>query len=79
MPMIIKFYTKSCGPCKMVTNALDELEVTYEEVDIEEDMQSAIDNRVSSVPTLINTETGSRIIGFKNKQKIQEWLNGNPS
>ena len=77
--MIIKFYTKSCGPFKMVTNVLDELEVTYEEVDIEEDMQSAIDNRVSSVPTLINTETGSRIIGFKNKQKIQEWLNGNPS
>jgi hypothetical protein len=63
----------------MVTAVLDDLEVEYEGVDIEEDMQTAIDNRVSSVPTLVNTETGSRIIGFKNKEKIQEWLNDNPS
>ena len=75
--MITKFYTQSCGPCKMLTSVLDELGVEYKEVDVEADMQTAIDNHVSSVPTLINTETGSRLVGFKSKEKLQEWLNDN--
>jgi|TARA_B110000908_G_C9893472_1_gene287834 hypothetical protein len=63
----------------MLTIALDEMGVAYHEVDIEEDMQTAIDNRVRSVPTLINAETGSRLVGFSNKEKLQEWLNDNIS
>jgi len=75
--MITKFYTQSCNPCKMLSSILDELGVEYQEVDIEKDIQTAIDNRVSSVPTLINTETGKRLVGFQSKEKLQEWLDDN--
>jgi glutaredoxin len=73
--MIIKFYTKSCVPCKMLTKALNEIGAIYNEVDIESDIQTAIDNRVRSVPTLLHVETGARLVGFSSKEELQEWLN----
>jgi len=75
--MIIKFQTKGCSPCYAMSVLLDKMMVEYEEVDIEKDMESAIDNRVSSVPTLINTTNGNRLVGFKDKETVKEWINDN--
>lgn len=77
--MIIKFYTEGCMPCKVVTTILDDKGIIYTPVDIEKDMESAILHRVRSVPTLINTDTGTRLVGFKNRETVEDWLNGNRS
>jgi len=75
--MIVKFYTEGCMPCYALTVLLDELMVDYDEVNIEKDMESAIDHRVRSVPTLLNTDTGARLVGFKDKETVEAWLNDN--
>jgi|TARA_R110002126_G_scaffold279899_1_gene427017 thioredoxin 1 len=75
--MIIKFYTEGCTPCKTVSAILDELGVSYENVNIEKDMDSAIKYRVRTVPTLVNTETGKRLVGFKDKLTVEGWLDDN--
>jgi thioredoxin-like negative regulator of GroEL len=53
--------------------------VEYVSCNIEEEYQIAADNKVMSVPTLLNTETGKRLIGFKNEEKVKEFLNDNNS
>ena len=75
--MIIKFYTTGCAPCKVVSTILDELQISYEDIDIGKDMESAIKHRVRTVPTLVNTETGKRLIGFKDKTTVEDWINDN--
>ena len=75
--MIIKFYTEGCSPCYAMSVLLDKMMVEYEEIDIGKDMESAIDHRVSSVPTLINTADGSRLVGFKDKETVEAWINDN--
>jgi thioredoxin-like negative regulator of GroEL len=77
--MIIKFYTEGCQPCKALTTLLDNMMVEYVSCNREEEWLLAADNRIMSVPTLLNTETGKRLIGFKNKEKVKEFLNDNCS
>ena len=77
--MIIKFYTKGCQPCYALTTLLDNMMVDYVSCNIEEEWEVAADNKVMSVPTLLNTKTGKRLIGFKNEEKVKEFLNDNNS
>lgn len=74
---IIKFMTKGCAPCAAVGEVLDGMGIEYEEVDLALDIDSAILHKVRSVPTLLNTETGERMIGFDGIYKTQEWVNDN--
>lgn len=72
--MIIKFYTEGCAPCKAVSAVLNSNEIDYDEVDIGKDIDSAIKYKVRSVPTVINTETGATLVGFKGITQTQEWI-----
>lgn len=72
---IVKFMSPGCQPCKAVGRVLDQMEVEYTEVNISEDMTAAIEHRVLNVPTLINTDTGAKLIGFPGILKTQEWIN----
>lgn len=56
MKKIIKFYTSTCGPCKIQTEWLKKLEnVEIQNVDIEDDdsMELMIKYKVRNVPTLV--------------------------
>ena len=73
--MIIKFYTEGCAPCKAVSQVLNSLEINYEEIDIGKDIDPAIHYKVRSVPTVLNTETGATLVGFKGIMETTEWVN----
>jgi len=77
--MILKFYTEGCSPCKAVSSILDDLGVVYNEIDIGKAMDSAIEHRVMSVPTLLNTETGERLVGFRSNAAVEAWVDDNYS
>lgn len=72
--MIIKFYTEGCAPCKAVSQVLNHNEIDYDEVDIGKDIESAIHHKVRSVPTILNTDTGATLVGFKGITQTQEWI-----
>jgi len=77
--MLLKFFTEGCGPCYALSLVLDEKMITHGSIDINKDIDSAIAYRVMSVPTLLNTETGARMVGFKDKVTLEKWLNDNQS
>jgi len=77
--MIIKFYTEGCQPCYALSTLLDNKMINYVSCNIESDWALAAEHKIRSVPTLLNTETNNRLIGFKDKETVEGWLNDNPS
>lgn len=78
---ILKFYSKTCGPCKMVAPVVksvsDELGIKVTEIDIEEQMDVAVKHNVMKVPTLIFLKDGvevDRVLGFINKANLKNKL-----
>lgn len=83
MKKILKFYSPTCGPCKVVSKNLSTLkEVEIKDIDItDEANESLIDEyKIMSVPTIVllgeNNEVLSEFKGIPPIELIQEALNG---
>ncbi len=78
--VLVDFYATWCGPCKMLSPILEqvnnELEnVTVAKVDIDEALPLAKGFGIMSVPTMIifaNGEEKERLIGLRQKAQIIE-------
>ena len=56
--MVVDFWAKWCGPCKALIPRLEQMEseypnVTFVKVDVDENMDAALDLGIRSVPTII--------------------------
>lgn len=79
---LLKFQASWCQPCKMLTAALKDLELPFDvtEIDIDEDMDTAMKYGVRGVPTLILLDDeGKQVVtnvGSLTKQQfIDKFLN----
>lgn len=78
--VIIDFYASWCGPCKMLTPIIEEIEVeksniTIVKVDVDDAQELAEMFAISSIPTLAyikNQELALRKVGFESKKGILE-------
>lgn len=76
---IIKYSSKRCGPCRILSVILSELQVDYTEIDIEENPEKVIEENIKSVPTLIiEKDDGQkkRIVGLKTKKELSNEIFG---
>lgn len=79
---VILFRSKSCGACESVEPIYKSVlgnypDVKSEIVNITENIQTAIDNGVMSVPTIIffkNEKEVKRFSGFVSKEKIEQTI-----
>lgn len=82
MKKILKFYSKTCGPCKVMSKRLEELKnVEIQEIDIlDEDSEELVNKyKVTSIPTIIVLNDGEPVAQFKgiaSIDKIQEVIDG---
>ena len=70
--MLIKFTSPTCQPCKELNRQLKEgtgtgtgIGVLLEEVDVTRNPDIAMQYGVRSVPTLVNLDTGEKIVGLE--------------
>ena len=81
-PMLVEFYSKTCGPCKMLAPTVDELsdkvkDVKFCKVNIDEQPQLAMRFGIMSIPTLILSENGkiqNKLVGLSSKEEILDML-----
>lgn len=80
---LIKFYTKTCTPCKLMKPIIDRLvenhpELEYEEVDCTDSVPDEWAQSVRSVPTIIivkEDKPNEKAVGIKTYEYLEELLN----
>ena len=77
---LVDFYAEWCGPCKMLTPVLENLEdkINVIKVDIDKFEKLAFEYRIMSVPTLIFFKDGEKkeeLIGFRDEDELLEVIN----
>lgn len=80
MRKLVAFKAAWCGPCKMLTPILKDLQkegYDIEMIDVDENTKMAEENNVLSIPTLDFFEDGKkyrRVLGFQDKGKLIQFF-----
>ena len=83
--VLVDFFAKWCGPCRMISPIVEELSneiyyVSFCKVDVDESGEIANTFGVLSIPTLLLFKEGkliSKKVGFQSKDELTSWINEN--
>lgn len=81
MSKLLKFYSKTCGPCKVLEKNLKQAEVEYKSIEVSTPDGEALSYKygVMTVPTLILTDDNGDMlkknVGILNVEQIKHFVN----
>lgn len=78
--VVLDFWAEWCGPCKMLAPVMEELsmempDVKFCKVNVDEEMQLAMNYRVAAIPMLLffkDGEVAGKTVGYEPKESVKE-------
>lgn len=76
---ILKFYSKTCGPCKTIDENLKKANIEYVAIDVEDDNNEELVDKYSirGIPTLIKLDDKDEVIakhtGYMSIEQLINW------
>lgn len=87
-PVLVDFYSESCGPCRLLAPVLEEVaeelngSVKVFKVDALENIELARNIGISALPTVSIFKEGqeiARLVGLQNKERLMEQIRTIPN
>ena len=80
--VLIDFWATWCGPCKMIAPIVEEIaadrdDITVGKIDVDQEMDLAVQFGITSIPTLMlmrNGEVVATMVGYRPKADILKLL-----
>jgi glutaredoxin len=78
---ILKFYSDTCMPCKLLSNVLKEAQIEHQSIDVMDgkNTQLIMDYNIRNIPVLIKVDYQgheiSRLNGFPGTKAVEEFCN----
>lgn len=76
---IVDFYADWCGPCKMLSQVLEQLDdINIIKINVDENEELAKKYKVMSIPYLLIVKDGEikkELLGFRSKDDLEEEIN----